>query len=353
MVLELSPHLLASPCTRSPADKASFCSAAIPTFSKTSSPELDEALNRYRQELFIPFGLSIHQRKLMFRPKYAQRLRDEPVTVTIGSNDEQYVLRHMDVSSLPSTESIIGAVRMMKTKHDWTNVLPLLVGLRSAGRAVKSEQWQLLIRKAGDADAIGIILECAKRSEQTGLSLKDMNVVKAIFFQLHLKAQRADFKDPEVSKALSLAKQFIELMETPAHSEHHPLADARRQPFVVGLLLELAAARAVNLNGGKDETGEVATYIQRLDGVWHLGEFAGKLNKSKTWYQIDDFLQEILPIYNGTKLAFRVKGIGTKNQTLKSRHEKVAGQIRMILREKVKGDAKTIGYRQTKLLFKK
>ncbi|BDD59650.1 hypothetical protein MPDQ_001769 [Monascus purpureus] len=332
----------------------SYSKHAIPTFSQTSSPELDQALNHFREELFIPFGLNVQQRKLMFRQRYSRRLKEDPVRVSIGENDEQFTLRPMNLLERPKTKEIANIVSLMKTKSDWNNIIPFLSGLRMSHRSLSSGRWQWLIRKAGEADALGIILECAKQSERTGLRLNTTELVQPLFFQIHRMAQVAEFKDPAVSKALGLAKQFVELMETPEHIEHDMSWDPKRKPFVIGVFLELNAARALNESGGNDETGDVLAYARRLSASWDRGNFS---TYSKDWYQADELLRENLPIFNGLKLALEVNGIDLQmsvKSSLESNLEQVRKQIAALMEmapEKVK-EKPTLGYQQAQLLFK-
>ncbi|PTU17771.1 hypothetical protein P175DRAFT_0486426 [Aspergillus ochraceoroseus IBT 24754] len=286
--------------------KRSYSKNAIPSFPPTSSAELDQALNRFREELFIPYGLSRQQQKLVFRQKYAERLEQEPVTVTIGENDEPFLLRPMDPLTRPSKKEIVDVVSLMKTAKDWQNLIPFIAGLRMSNRLITSARWEWLVRKAGESDALGIILESVKQTERTGLRLNNIDLVQRIFFELHRKAQRGEFKGPDVSKALSLAKQFVTLMEAPEHVERSIEQDPKRRPVVVGTLLELSAARALSELDGLDEAGEVRAYAQRLLASWELGNFDKEV---KDWVHVDRMLQENVPIYNGMKLALQVKGI--------------------------------------------
>ncbi|KAI9930072.1 hypothetical protein ASPWEDRAFT_147632 [Aspergillus wentii DTO 134E9] len=294
--------------------RRAYSKNAIPTFPPTSSSELDQALNRFREELFVPFGLTTQQRNLMSRQKYADRLEEEPVTVAIGENDEPFTLRPMDPQSRPTNRDMVDTISLMKTPQDWQNILPFLAGLRMSHRVLKSDRWEWLVRKAGQADALGVLLECAKRSDITGFRLNHAGIVQSFFFELHRKAQRGEFKDPAVTKALSLAKQAIILMETPEHIERDVKLDPKRKPYVIGTLLELSAARAVNELGGNDEGGHVRAYAQRLLATWSLGNFS---RDAKTWVNADQMLQENIPIYNGMKLALQVKEV-SQDKTISS-----------------------------------
>ncbi|EAW12679.1 uncharacterized protein ACLA_011060 [Aspergillus clavatus NRRL 1] len=333
------------------AQKRSY-SKNVPSFPPTSSAELDQALNRFREELFIPFGLNTEQRRLMFRQKYADKLEQEPVTVYVGESDEPFHLRPMDPQSRPSKKEIKDVISLMKTKKDWQNLLPFLAGLRMSHRTIETERWEWLVRKAGEADALGIILECAKQTSRTGLRLNNVGIVQRIFFELHRKAQMGEFKDPAVSKALSLAKQFVALMEAPEHMERNIEQDPKRKPFVVGTLLELSAARAVNEFGGKDETGDVLTYAQRLLATWRFGNFSRDV---KDWVAVDFMLQENVPIYNAMKLSLEVEGVANEKSVASGLKTHVNELGMLIANQKKMAPEKvqqkpTLGFQQSQLL---
>ena len=300
---------------------------ALPTFTSASSPELYEKLNRHREELFIPFFLSIQQRKLMAKKRHAQRLEEEPVTVTIGQDNEQFTLRHMDPQKRPKSSEIPQIISLMKTKEDWDNLIPFLAGLRLSRRELKPQRWQWLIRKAGEADRLGLILECAKQAKRTGLHLKDIDIVQTVFFQLHSAAKRAQFRNPVLSKVLGFAKQFVELMETPEHVVHDGQLDPKRRPFVIGVLLELSAARVMNEQDGNDKMGEALSYAHRLCATWELGDYT---TSTENWVFADRLLRENIPVANALQLATQMTGIHAQRpfySVLKSNLEQVKKQI--------------------------
>ncbi|GFF51437.1 hypothetical protein IFM61606_05240 [Aspergillus udagawae] len=328
---------------------------AIPTFPPTSSPELDQALKRFREELFIPFGLNTEQRRLMFRKKYAEKLEQQPVTVNIGDNGEPYQLRPMDPLSRPPKKEFKDVVLLMKTKQDWQNLAPFVGGLQTSKRKLSLANWEWTVRKAGEADALGAILECAKQVERTGLRLNHNGIVQRIFFELHRKAQKGQFKNPAVSKALGMAKQFAALMEAPEHSRRNIKSiqeDPKRQPFVIGTLLELSAARAVNELGGKDESGDVHAYAQRLMANWEAGNFFRDVTD---WFAVDRMLQENMPIYNGITLALQVEGV-SNDKAVSGPLKRHLNHLRLLIAsqkelapEKVQ-QKPTLGYQQSQLL---
>ncbi|KAE8352757.1 hypothetical protein BDV28DRAFT_120455 [Aspergillus coremiiformis] len=324
----------------------------IPTFSPTSSPELDKSLNHFREELFVPFALGTQQRKLMFGKKYAERLEQEPINVSIGKNDEAFQLRHMDAQARPTKQEAFDVLSLMLTTKDRQNIVPFLSGIRMSRRIISSDRWQWLMRKAGQADALGIILEAAKQSKRTGLRLNDVDIVKRLFFELHRYAQRGAFKDPQVSKAFGLAKQFVALMEAPEHIEYNRELDPKRKPFVIGTLLELSAARAVNELGRNDVDGQVRAYALRLLDCWALGNFR---SEATNWYEIDHMLQENVPIYNGMKLALQVNNISNDKSVASGLRSRVKELGTLIAKHTEAAPTRvlqrpTLGLEQSKLL---
>ncbi|KAL2004192.1 hypothetical protein VTN02DRAFT_5841 [Thermoascus thermophilus] len=259
----------------------------------------------------------------------------------------------MDPQSLPRNQEITQVVSLMKTTRDWQNIIPFLAGLRMAGRVLKPNRWEWLIRKAGAADALGIVLECAKQSERTGLRFNNVDVVQKFYFMLHQKAQAAEFRGQGLAKALSLAKQAAMLMEAPEHVVHDVQQDPKRRPFVVGVLLELSAAQALNEFGGNDEGGHVRTYAQRLLATWPRGSFDAE---AKDWPRVDRMLQENVPIYNGMKLALQVNGIASQKAISSGLKARVSELERLIREQKKSAPAEvkeqpTLGFRQTQLLM--
>ncbi|KAN0078729.1 hypothetical protein V8E54_005242 [Elaphomyces granulatus] len=325
---------------------------AIPSFAPTSSTELDQILNRFREELFIPVGLGARQRRLIFQPKYSEKLEEEPITVTIGQ-DETFQLRPLDPQSLPRKEEIVQVVSLMKTTKDWQNIIPFLVGMRMSRRFLTQGRWEWLIRKAGEADSLGIILELAKQSDKTGLKLKEIDIVHRLFFALHQKAQAADFEGDSMKKALSLAKQFAMLLEAPEHINHNITLDPKRRPFIIGVLLELSAARALDESEGRDEGGHVKSFAEKLLASWAPGSFDGKI---QNWVRVDRMLQENVPIWNGIRLTLQVHGIAGNealSTSLRNRLQQLSTLIdeqQKLVPEKVK-ERPTQGYKQSLLLY--
>lgn len=289
----------------------------------------------------------------MFRQKYAERLDEEPITVSIGQ-DETFILRPMDPFRRPSKSEVRDVLALMKTRQDWQNIIPFLQGLRIARFKLDSDQWEKIIRKAGEADALGIIIECAKQSDRTGLHLNHIGVVRRLFSSIHRNALLADFEEQATRKALRLANQTLTLMEAPEHAVREVERDPKRQPAVIGVLLGLSAVRAVNHCGGSDADGLVRKYAERLLATWSLGKFT---TDSKRWADLDRKLLETASIHHAIKLALQVNGIAANKSIggpLKARRQEI-GKVVQELQARAPQEVKekpTVGYAQSLQLGK-
>ncbi|RAL12755.1 uncharacterized protein BO97DRAFT_54231 [Aspergillus homomorphus CBS 101889] len=294
----------------------------VPQFQKTdSNKKLFSGLQRFRNEVFIPLNLSQQQKLLIYRKKHQATLKENPVTVTVGEKDE-YRLRPMDYTAQPRNTEANRLIHMMETSADWQNLRPFLTALHHVNRKLNLE---MVVRRAGMHDALGAVLETAK-AKDSGFSLKSPSLVQKIFFELHLRAQQAEFKGRDVDRMLRLGEQFINLMALPRHENPSPASDAKRRPAVVGVMLELSAARALHKFAGKDEDHLVHDYSHRLLACMRhlkLDMKASNLSlpkgiaqavpldklekiRERKYLTVDRQLEQNVPIYHALQLARKV-----------------------------------------------
>lgn len=255
----------------------------------------------------------------MFKTKHAQRLEEEPITVNINEK-EQFTLRPMSLDSLPTKQDSLHVFHLMESNNDFNNFIPFLRGLWMSDIRLSTNRWEYLIRKAARAGKLNLILECARQEPHTGLSLDKINLARRFFYELHVLAQEADFKGPATAQALRLAETAVRTMDWNDSSEKRvePTKNPKNQPFVIGTLLELSAARSINDLGGKDENSEVLKYVNKLLASWRFGQFEPVVTKeSRRRETLDRWLQEILPIFNGMRLSLSVESV-TRDKTLHS-----------------------------------
>ncbi|CAI7626630.1 unnamed protein product [Penicillium glandicola] len=286
--------------------------SAIPTFTSTSSPELNEALERFRNELFIPLGLPKRQRKSVFREKYAKQLENEPITVKI-SETEEFTLTPKQHHDLPSKKQALEVLKLMVETKNFSNLFPYLSGLRMSNYAITSDRWEFIIRKTSEAGKLSTVIECARQCNRTGLSLRNRNIARRLFFELHKTAAKADFQGIPTIKALKLAREAASLMDAKEHSVSNIQEDPKHQPFVIGTLLELSAACA---KIDEAETPLVRGYAQKLDASWSRGNF-----KDDAANRIENMsrVEENLALYNGMRLSLEFPKLSEDTKSFKAR----------------------------------
>ncbi|KAJ5196895.1 hypothetical protein N7449_007374 [Penicillium cf. viridicatum] len=290
--------------------------SAIPTFTSTSSPELDEALERFRNELFIPLALPKRQRKSVFREKYAKQLENEPITVKIGETEE-FTLTPKKHHDLPSKKDALEVLKLMVATKNFSNLFPYLSGLRMSNYAINPDRWEFIIRKTSDAGKLSTIIECARQSQRTGLTLSNRNIARRLFFELHKTAAKADFNGIQTVKALKLAREAASLMDADEHSVQNLEDDPKHQPFVIGTLLELSAACAKIKEA---ETALVRGYAQKLDAAWTRGNFK---DDAATGFENIERVEENLALYNGMLLALGLPKASQDTGNFKARCDKL------------------------------
>ncbi|KAL4787825.1 hypothetical protein BJX76DRAFT_267673 [Aspergillus varians] len=331
--------------------KRSWSARTIPTLSPTSSPDLDQTLNRFRDELFIPHALNVNQRNLIYRPRNASKLNGHPIIVPIGSNEESYQLRSINIFALPSRQDVVRVLSLMHETKDWSNLAIFLTGIYKSGMALTPERWEWLVRKAGGSNGLGQLLMCAQQSKSTQFQLRSNSLVERLFFELHLAGQRNDFTGTGVTKVHGLAKSFSLLMEAPEHTVHDLENDPKRNPLVIGTLLELSAARALSVEG-TDQSREVESLARRLLASWKDQDLS---TEKKDWPSIDRLLQQLVPSYNGLKLALQLDSIAN-NKHIASGLKTRVNEFGMFIAKLKKAAPKrvqekpTIGLSQAQLL---
>lgn len=274
-----------------------------------------------RENVFLPAHLSKAHQALVFGARHRKILEDDPVTVEVSG--ENFKLKHIDrMKDQPGgIEALWKAVSLMEEKKDWDNLPIFLEGLRIAGRKLKPQYWEKLVRKAGQAGQQGTILECARRASRTGFVLKDLNLVREVMWWTQHKALSAGWTVQSTRKALAMAEQIADLLEDEKHCGRAFVGatDPRARPEVVGVLLELAAAHA-KLSGGTDEDGKVEIYSKRL-----LGTLARKaslregLPEGRELWTSNALLCNVTPIIYGMTTAAEI--LGPKSEISKQLRE--------------------------------
>ncbi|KAI9789506.1 MAG: hypothetical protein M1835_001628 [Candelina submexicana] len=272
----------------------------LPSFTETSSSELNNLLSTFRNTVFLPSHLVQRQKDTIYKLKYKPMLESEAFDTEIG--DEKIQLQHINpLTDKPNiSKSLVRILDLMGESNDWSNLPAFLEGLRTAKARLSSAQLEKIARKANQAARQDVVMDCIRRVGKTNFVLKDQNVVREVVLGAHLRAQQGNWEELSTRKALAQAEQTVELLEDPAHSGGHKVReeDPRAQPDIIGIVLDLAAIRASRHLFGKDEDGKVLMYAERLMATWGNADFS-----SETWYDANHKLVMWAPAWHGLKLV--------------------------------------------------
>ena len=251
-------------------------------------------------------------------------------------------------------KQLFKALGLMKERKDWNNLPSILIGLKNAGVMLAPWQDIAITRKAGAADRIDVILECARRGSNSAFLLRSYASATEIMWQLQHKAVGSNWAATETEKAFSWAESISNLLEDPQHSGGKVVdaeRDVRVQPSVIGILLQLSAARAILFQGGEDCDGKVAQYTARLLGspAIHMLKFENwqqRFQASQRQYVADldidervhdpiasnEYLTQSAPVLHGLKLALKISGPveGLKNLEVELEDSIAAQRITML-----------------------
>ena len=123
-----------------------------------------------------------------------------------------------------------------------------------------------IVRLATDMGKFGVVLACVNSAHNTGLTLKDPEVLEQVIWSLRQVAQNGEWSEEATAKAIKDANDVASQLESDAHGsgKHVGKEDPRRSPYVLGIFLELAAVYASRFKGGEDVDGKVRAFADRL-----------------------------------------------------------------------------------------
>ncbi|KAK0122873.1 hypothetical protein ONS96_009899 [Cadophora gregata f. sp. sojae] len=283
---------------------SNFSVGAIPTFTEVSSPELQDLFTQLRERVFLPAHITQQQRDLIFKGKNKKALEVEPVTAVVAG--EEFTLKPLDpLADVPSRyKSLNKALYLMQDKRDWNNLPNLLQGLKTVKFKLREDERLGLLRKIAKAGRQDVLLECLRRADETGFTLKSPSFVVQVFFWMQQKAYQSDWDAEETKKALQWAEMVKDMMAEPKHQPaagSDPLPDLHE---VHGILLELAAVRASSHQDGKDADGKVEKYASDLLASPRHFEVRHKSNRGAPNY----WLSTNIPTLHGLRIAQEVLG---------------------------------------------
>lgn len=172
-----------------------------------------------------------------------------------------------------------------------------------------------------------VLLECVRRGADTGITMNSRDSATQIIYNTARKATDNDFDALHTRKALLWAEQAVDLMEKPEHAGNTSLSgedDPRICPEIIGILLQLAAARVSMHLEGKDTERKVSSYTEKfLNTPIELKP----LPDTEDGYVLNPWMWIHVPVLHGMNMAHSLQP-GTKYaEELRSRAYTLSEQV--------------------------
>lgn len=245
---------------------------------------------------------------MIYRTKYHALLKsNDPPCAAVGGEFIQ--MRPLNrLRDEPGTEASLAKVLdLMKEDKDWNNFPEFLSCLRMANRKLRDWQVEKIARRACMAGKEDVLLECVRRVKRTRISLGDVNVARELMWVAMRRTQVGSWKESHIQRGINLAEQLWVMMHDPSHSKEHEPGIVRPlgRPEIIGVLVQLHAAKASMCKNGQDEEGKVKKYVEILLAVWKDSE--PSINEGD-WSDANHKLLLWSPVLHGIKMARQVLG---------------------------------------------
>ena len=174
----------------------------------------------------------------------------------------------------PNTRSSFAkVVQLMGETGDWKNLPAWLEGLKIAKRSVKGDQMEKMVRRACEGGRLGVINECLRRVERTGLGLWDVRVSRECMWGAIENCVQSGWSEEGVHRAVRYVDNVWELMVDPKHAEDMTSdMDPKKRPEILGIMVLMHACKVAMSGDAKDEDGTVAKFTELMLGKWNNTE---------------------------------------------------------------------------------
>ena len=186
----------------------------------------------------------------------------------------------------------------------WENLPGLLVGLKRSRWHLPGWQQQKLVRRACFAKQEGMIVQCIRQVDLTGLSMKEPGAVMEIMRAALRRAQDGEWGKEGLQRGVKFAESVWWLMQEEKQTQLG-LNDPMRNPELAGIMVLLHAAKAVKYGEKKDVEGHVARYVEILLAQWKNADLTS-VERHK--FDANQKLVGWAPVLHGMKMARQVLG---------------------------------------------
>ncbi|KAI0180495.1 hypothetical protein GGR52DRAFT_588082 [Hypoxylon sp. FL1284] len=338
--------------------------ASIPTFTPTSSPQLDELLSEIRRKIILPSYLPAEQRRRIASPRFEKRLQTDPVIIEVDG--EVFRFRYQDpLRTTPVARRVVAAaVARFRTADDFANLRPLLEGMVAARRRLPDALATKILRLAGERGRVLDALECARGVARTGLRLDASEKAAELLHALQMQAAAADFAHEDTARALRRAEMVVDLLQEDGHQP--PRRHGRdpqlvpgelplyRDPLVLLAPLHLAAvlvARYPDEAAAAEPAAKLAKYARDVVRLWPEGKKLTEVQPPELYEDPDrmgylrdpsKFVTVAAPLLHGLNAAVDVVVDSELAAQLQARRDLLAAEVAEARKKKPEGRGEAV-----------
>ena len=231
-----------------------------------------------------------------------------------------------------SLHRIIKLLDSSSDAKDWNNLPAFLEGMVLAKEKLPKGWLEKVVRKANEHHKTGLMVRCAEMVKKTGLTLSNPPITEELMLGFHIRAVQAGWGSEDAAKVTKQAEQVALMMEDEKHCGgklKEGQEDMRRNLTVVGVLLELAAARKIHQDGAQDVDGKITRYAKNAVLVCEKGEFHISDNYADTAKRLERWI----PLRAGLKMVSTMPSIQDSDLT-----RRISEQLKKL--DDVVGEAK-------------
>lgn len=246
-------------------------------FTETHNAELNRVLQTIQEKIILPAYLPEKQRELVFDPKKRQQIQQNPIIIELDGLEHKFstIDRFTEVPN--SKRIMLKAIDLMKTKEDWNNLETLLAGYYKAGIKIQQRHWARISRTAALKGNPYAIIECAKQSQKTGLSLADRETLTQLLSGVNRQitfGTSTEQKKKEAAQAWKRMRLIADLLHRPEHTTQSQefMDKLRNAPFTQGLFLFPQAVVVKTMKAAGEpieaELKELSESVEKIVAIW-------------------------------------------------------------------------------------
>ncbi len=191
------------------------------------------------------------------------------------------------------------------------NMVPFLIGLKTAGRKVKGSQFEKVIRRMGEKGGLGVVMEMLRRVEGTGVKLGDAEVAREAMWGGVLKCLQSEWSEEGVKEGEKFVEAIWQMLSEERHVDRNATGketDPKMKPEIVGVLLWIRALTSSLFGESQDVDGKVKRAAEMVLAVWKNADLTVD---DEGWHDANRKLMMWTPVWHGMKMARKIVGENT------------------------------------------